>query len=354
MILFFYCKSVSVKYLLNYNDFQLSNHAKLDSGNLEGSIENPLISVEDTRVADKAVENDDVTGSFTLNEDDGEKDILDKSKFYLPEHREDAKKDTGLMKDLKDNLVSNKDVGGTDENVLCVAGVGSMLVKDDQVSNKKDPRPYKIGSMKSYDTPVVLGSGQKILKSATVFAGSNKGSGSLSAGVVSEATDTGKLENVVTPLDEKAYNLRLKSDDNSGKIEGSSIVPSTTGSDKGKTELKLDVHIRTGNVRKLKSDNDYGALEDRPSKKLKHIGTPPIPRNDGGIITKQSAIVSAANNKASQSAGAAAKTNDEGEMNRLVGTSSGIPRLLKCNSITESKPVDKLHKLSTKQSRDQE
>uniref|UniRef100_A0A803LUH4 BAH domain-containing protein n=1 Tax=Chenopodium quinoa TaxID=63459 RepID=A0A803LUH4_CHEQI len=412
--------TVKVSYLLNINDFSLSSHAKLDSGNTVVKIENSPNSVENTLVAENAVENDAIVGSLTSNDDDGAEDILDKSKSCPPKNREDVQcDDTGLKKGLKKNLVSNKDYVGAYENVLFDAGVSSFLVKDDRLSNKKGvPISDNRGSVDLCETKVVLGSGQKtrlrstyskqtevdkvtefaaktgpsssgtLLKSkleksvypsderaknhgqksvadfgAMVERPTKKLTGNVaplpssndkvsqSSGIAAETIDKRKMIKFVNPSGGKAINLRLKSRDDCGKGDGSDSVPSSSVSEKGKKEVKMGIQIGTGLVRKLKSVNDSGALEERPSKKLKHSVINPLPLDDGGRFNAHnSASVSAANNNASEPSGVAAKTTNKSKLSKqLVGRSSGIPKMLKSTSITESKPVGKLLKMSTRQ-----
>uniref|UniRef100_A0A803L5K5 BAH domain-containing protein n=1 Tax=Chenopodium quinoa TaxID=63459 RepID=A0A803L5K5_CHEQI len=413
--------TVKVNYLLNKSDFPQTSHDKLDSGNTVVRIKNSPNSVENTLVAENAVENDGIVGPLTSNDDDdGAEDILDKSKSCPPKNRGDVQcDDTCLKKGLKKNLVSNKHNVGADENVLFDAGVCSFLVKYDRVSNKKGdvPRSDNTGSADLCETKVVLGSGQKfrlrspdsmktevdkvtefaaktgpsssgtLLKSKLVKSvhpsderAKNHGQKSVadfgamvekpskklndnvaplpssndkvsqSSGVAAETIDKRKMIKSVKPSGGKAINLRLKSGDDCGKCDGSASVPSSSVSEKGKKEVKMGIQIGTGLVRKLKSVNDSGALEERPSKKLKHNGMNPLPLDDGGFNAQNTASVSAANNNASEPSGIAAKTTDKSKMGKqLVGRSSVIPKMLKSNSITESKPVGKLLKLSTRQ-----
>ncbi|KMT11799.1 hypothetical protein BVRB_5g105010 isoform A [Beta vulgaris subsp. vulgaris] len=341
--------TIDVKCLLNKNDILLSDPAKVDSGNLALSIENRPTSVNGSLISNKAVENDVLIGSLKMNDDQATKNVLDKSIFHPPENHDDARHDdTGTMEDTGNKSDFNKDILRGHKYVLYDAGVGSSLMKNDKGSKVKDGA---FGhdctcSVALCATQAVSGSGQKTRVTSTDHK-QNEVDKFTTCDVnlrpsQSSAFTKSKLGEFINLLDEKAnsHGMTLVG---IGKLNGNGSIVSASDLDKRKKELGKRIHVETGTVQKLKSANDYSALEEQPSKKLKIDGVAPSLRDNGGICTHKYATNSAANNKTSQSACLAARTNDKGKSGKqLVGTSNGIAGMLESNGIDEHKGMTQI------------
>uniref|UniRef100_A0A803MKD7 RRM domain-containing protein n=1 Tax=Chenopodium quinoa TaxID=63459 RepID=A0A803MKD7_CHEQI len=350
-----------VNLLLNKNDFQPLDLCVVDSENTAVGLEESLISHKYILGADGTMERDASKGSLLMKDKQEAKSLLDKSKCHH---------------------VRNTDVDELDNSDL-VAGRKKVLVNKDLKGVDEDENYDDKGSKGDGNADVPDGLGRVVLP-VTEAALASSGQKRLRA---PDSKKNDVNEKGVVPLVAAAENKKSKLvKDNHQAIVAGAEVKSDHSDDKPFKKIKIDgtdllssgnggtstpksatVVINKGSHSAVRIDSnkrgrlikESNGMSNGLSKKLKSEG-----KSDDKLLdvsAKQSkdkegsAALYISANKASQSSNGDAETDNKGKFSRkIAGTSNGLSKKLKSNSMVEDKSNDNLRKALIKKPIDEE
>ncbi|XP_021751369.1 protein ANTI-SILENCING 1-like [Chenopodium quinoa] len=352
-----------VNLLLNKNDFQSLDLCVVDSGNTAVCLEESLISYKYILGADGTMERDASIGSLLLKDKQEAKSSLDKSKRHHVRNTDVDEPDNSDLVAGREKMLVNKDPKGVDEdenyddkglkgdgNADVPDGLGLVVLPvTEAASASSGQKRSRAPDSKKNDVnekgvvpPVAAADNKKskLVKDnhQAIVAG---------AKVKSDHSDDKPFKKI------KIIGTDLLSSANGGtSTPKSATVVSNKGSQSavgvGIDSNKRGRLIKESNVisiglsKKLKS-------EDKSDDKLLDVSAKQSQDKEGSAALYISA------NKASQSFNGDAETDDKGKFSRkIAGTSNGLSKKLKSNSMVGDKSNDNLRKALIKNPKDEE